>query len=393
MSSRATRVLPLAVPNITVYVTNRCNLKCDYCFQAGRDSGRMTPETGRQTLDWFIRSASGAATELVCTFFGGEPLLEFDLIRKLVDYGDKKAARAGKKIRFGATTNGTLFTRKMQEFWREHKMSILLSVDGGEAAQNLHRKTARGGGSFELLERAIPLIREVLPSATARLTVTPQTMPYLMDSVRFLAETKGFTSVAPYPVEQGWNREFRKVANWFLERAQAGHYVEVESIVNNIRKLTANKKVTRAVLPCGVGKGYLAVSVDGGIYPCHRFVSSNDFRGAFRLGDVWKSVEPRLQAPFLRLTSKNVLGCRVPCEDCEANPICGGGCLAQNHEVCGNMLFPIPDQQHISTMYYDIARQVLAVLRDRAPDILQKHVTPRPGPTGRQPPDEDPLKC
>lgn len=136
--------LDLAVRNLTVYVTEACNFDCSYCFQRQHTRARtMDFDTSRRLIDWYVEQASGEAEVLSYTFFGGEPLLEFELIVRTVEYGLEKAARSGKRIEFGATSNGSLFSRQVASFWKKHGLSLLLSVDGAPASQD--RRRARNG--------------------------------------------------------------------------------------------------------------------------------------------------------------------------------------------------------------------------------------------------------
>ncbi len=377
--------LDLSIRNITVFVTEKCNFSCSYCFQRERKNPKsMNWDTGKKLLDWYINTASENEKVLSFTFFGGEPLLEFQLIKQMVKYGNAKAEKAGKKIEFGATTNGSLFNQEVAAFWKENNMSLLLSVDGGEQSQNLQRISNNGKKSSELIEKNIPYILEAVPDCTVRMTVTQENQKHIVENLNYLYD-KGFRSLAHYPVEAGWDDEslanldkaYRAAANWYLKKLSLGEkvFMGLYSLIGRRliewNAMSDNEK-QEVKAPCGAGKGYLGVSVDGKLFPCHRFVSLNDFKGRFLLGDIESGFNTKLRNQFVRITNKSSLGCHTSCQYCEARSICLGGCLVQNLMTSGDMLIPMPAQQFISTMYYETVKDIIELLESRNKKLLQK---------------------
>jgi uncharacterized protein len=342
----------------------------------------MTWKTGKEVLNWYLRDASEDTKTVSLTFFGGEPLLEFTLIQQMVEYGNELAYKLNKKIEFGATTNGSLFTEKVAKFWKEHKLSLLLSVDGAPITQNSQRITKNGKDSSKLIEKAFPLIRDAVSDCVVRLTVTPENADLLVENLEYLYE-RGFRSFAHYPVEEGWNKQtllvldraYRNSANWYLQKLLSGVRIFMGLYTLIARRIIEWNKMTpeqRAApdAPCGAGKGYLGIGVDGTIYPCHRFVSLDNFAGRFQLGHIQKGIEHRTRNQFVRITNHSMLGCHTVCDHCLVNPICRGGCLVQNLMTTSEMLMPMPAQQFISTMYFEISSDILRVIEENNPKLM-----------------------
>lgn len=213
------------------------------------------------------------------------------------------------------------------------------------------------------------------------MTVTPENASELVDNLDYLYES-GFRSFAHYPVERGWqadsllelDRAYRRAANWYLAKLASGAplfmglYSLLARRLIEWRSLSESER-REARAPCGAGKGYLGVGVDGSLYPCHRFVSLDDFNGRFAMGSLTKGIDERLRRQFIRITDRAMLGCSVACAHCQAKPICLGGCLVQNLETSGEMLMPMPDQQFISTMYYEIVSDMIETINSRNPGL------------------------
>jgi uncharacterized protein len=338
--------------------------------------------TAKDVIDWYLGEASEDSQNLLLTFFGGEPLIEFHLIQRMVEYTEELAAKLRKKVEFSATTNGSLFTDKVARFWKDHHITLLLSVDGAPKTQNSGRPTLGGKTSSRLIEKTLPIIRETVPNCTVRLTVTPENSDYLVENLQYLYDY-GFRSLAHYPVDQGWDKPalvrldmaYRAAANWYLNGLSCGKHVHMGLFSLIARRLIEwnemNQEQRRAPqVPCGAGKGYLGIGVDGTIYPCHRFVSLDNFAGRFTLGHVRTGINNRLRNQFVRITNHSMLGCHTVCSHCEARCICSGGCLVQNLTATGDMFMPMPAQQFISTMYFEIARDILNTLEAKRKDLL-----------------------
>ena len=168
-----------------VFLTEDCNHRCAYCFVKGKNPRKMSEEVARQSLEFLLR-ASKQEKSVRILFFGGEPLLEFDLIRFFIEYGRERFRRAGKELGFDMTTNGTLMTAERARYFRDHGVMCLLSIDGDQETHDAHRKMLGGGSSFEAVMERLPLMKSFQPWQGTRMTVHPETVHKLRHNVEFL---------------------------------------------------------------------------------------------------------------------------------------------------------------------------------------------------------------
>jgi sulfatase maturation enzyme AslB (radical SAM superfamily) len=167
---------PLA--HCDLFVTEDCNHRCGYCFVKGKRPRRMTEAVARAAVDWLV-GASGKMSWVSILFFGGEPLLEFELIRFLVGYSRERAQAAGKEARFSMTTNGTLMTEAMARYLAEERITYLLSLDGSRETHDAQRKLVGGGSSYEAAMARLPMMKRYQPWQGSRATVWSRTGVWL----------------------------------------------------------------------------------------------------------------------------------------------------------------------------------------------------------------------
>src|SRR5207248_947762 len=233
------------------------------------------------------------------TFFGGETLLNFPVLKSTIAYARSRAADLGKEIDFSLTTNATLLRPEIIEFLAEHRVGVTISIDGPRELQNRFRVFHNGAGSYDIVA---PEIRELLQrhrsrTIGARVTLTSETLD-VMRIYRHLTEEIGFSEVGFAPVttspnlqyaigEQGFDRmleQFRLLANDFLEHAAANRHHGFSNVKDTLEEI--HKGVSKAY-PCGAGLGLLGVSTGGDVAICHRFAGSD----AHRLGDVRDGID------------------------------------------------------------------------------------------------------
>lgn len=174
-SKKQIKAMPIST--IDLDLTNNCVLACDYCFRGKKNPRRLSLETGKAALDWFIKE-SGNNKKLSVALFGGEPLMEFKLIKELVPYGQAQAAKVGKSMHFSATTNCVLIDDEKIDFFRKHKMTFHTSIDGGPQSQDMHRKFPNGSGSSAIVEANVKKVLKYWPDRTARMSVSNDTVEH-----------------------------------------------------------------------------------------------------------------------------------------------------------------------------------------------------------------------
>ena len=194
--SRVYQSLPAVrnVHSLDLDVTEACNLACIYCFKWRKQAVHMDEATAKNAIDWLLEASGAFNGELKVNFMGGEPLLRFDLIRKIVPYGKCRARQLGKSLHFGCTTNCTHLTDEMMSFWRRFGMGFHCSIDGIPEVQNANRPFLGSGPSAPAVEKIVPKILAYRPGVMARATVSPQSVRLLVESAKYIAGL-GFRSM------------------------------------------------------------------------------------------------------------------------------------------------------------------------------------------------------
>lgn len=345
------------VKSLCLHLAHSCNLRCRYCFAGqGRFGGPdelMPAETGRAAIDFLI-TRSGGRKHLEIDFFGGEPLLNFEVLKELVDYGRKAAAGAGKEFRFTLTTNALLLNENITKYLNENNISVVLSLDGRREVHDAMRPTPAGAGSYDII---LPKIKAFIDSrrslehnmngtyAVIRGTYTRRN-PDFGNDVLHLADL-GFEHISVEPVvapaEADYSirsadlplvlSQYEQLARELLRRRQAGKPVDFFHF--NI-DLDGGPCLPKRLSGCGAGHEYMAVAPNGDLYPCHQFVG----RGDYLLGNVFQGItRPGLTDTFREAHIYNKEGCA----GCWAKFYCSGGCHA-NAEAANGSIFK-PDQQ------------------------------------------------
>lgn len=325
------------VKALCLHIAHDCNLSCKYCF-AGKGEyqgakAMMSYEVGKQALDFLIAN-SGNRRNLEVDFFGGEPLMNFDVVRRLVEYGRSKEEEFGKKFRFTLTTNGILLNDEISEFLNKEMSNVVLSVDGRQTVNDFMRPSRNGKGSYEIF---MPKYQKLAESREqkdyyVRGTFTRHNLDFAED-VLHLADL-GFKQISVEPVVAGEEEEYAireedipvikeeydKLAKALIERKKAGKGVNFFHF--NI-DLSGGPCVAKRLSGCGSGTEYLAVTPWGDLYPCHQFVGQDEFL----MGNVWDGVvktDIRDEFKLCNIYAKD------KCTNCFAKFYCSGGCAANS---------------------------------------------------------------
>ena len=361
----------MPIRSAALFVTEDCNLRRRYCYVVKKPR-RLSLDVGRETLD-FMLAAPPDVKQVAIYFFGGEPLLEFGTIQALTEYGVRRSQEVGKRIHFGVTTNGTLLSDNVLAFLVKHKISINLSLDGGPDTQNTNRKMANGRGSFELVDRVIDRLVQHNPKQSVRMTYDVASAGALSENIEYLWG-RGFTSLSPAPaVEDKWTKrdlavaeeQYRRVAYAVLARMRRGEYRRIGYLEKFMRRIAATRK-RRPRQQCSAGTTYVGISVDGEIYPCHRFIGYRQFK----FGNLDQVTHPANREKFLTFDANRL----TICDGCRARLICGGGCFAANYACTGDMYRPPPTQCAFIRMHYDAAKWLYDKLRAEQNDLLERVV-------------------
>lgn len=335
------------VKALCLHAAHDCNLRCKYCFagqgQFGGPSGLLSEEVGRAAIDFLI-AQSGNRKNIEIDFFGGEPLLNFKVIKELVPYGRAKAEAAGKKIKYTLTTNGVLLNEEVQQFLIDNQMAAVLSLDGRPEVHDAMRPTPTGKGSHDKVLAAFKQYIQKNPSAGyyIRGTFTRHNLDFSRD-VMHMAEN-GFKDISVEPVVAGNDtdyafrqedlpilmEEYERLTRELLTRSEAGEPLNFFHF--NI-DLNGGPCLPKRLSGCGAGYEYLAVTPEGDLYPCHQFVGQSDFL----LGHVSTGIKnTHIIEEFRQAHIYN----KPDCIQCWAKYYCSGGCHANAHNFNNNLLKP-----------------------------------------------------
>lgn len=335
------------VKALCLHIAHDCNLKCKYCFaEEGEYHGKrelMSLEVGKKAIDMLIK-CSGSRKNLEVDFFGGEPLMNFDVVKGIVEYARGLEEANNKNFRFTITTNGILLNDEIQDYINANMHNVVLSLDGRKDVNDNMRVRAGGQGSYDNI---VPKFQKIAESRNqtdyyVRGTFTRNNLDFAED-VMHMADL-GFKQISVEPVVADANEsyalqeedlpklfaEYERLADMIIERRDNGEWF---NFFHFMIDLTGGPCVTKRLVGCGSGTEYLAVTPTGDLYPCHQFVGMEEFKlGTVDTGVVNTQVRDKFE------------GCNVyskpSCKECWAKFYCSGGCVANSYNTHGDLVTP-----------------------------------------------------
>ena len=332
------------VKALCLHVAHTCNLNCAYCFASqGKYHGKralMSFETGKQALE-FLLEHSGTRHHLEVDFFGGEPLMNFDVVKRLVAYAREREKDTGKKFRFTLTTNGLLIDDGVIDFCNREMDNVVLSLDGRREIHDYYRKDLQGRGSYD---RVVPLFQRLVEKRGQRQyyirgTFTHRNPDFMKDILHML--DLGFTQLSMEPVvcapgdpealtEEDIaivKQQYEELALEMLRRRREGRPF---TFYHYMLDLKSGPCLYKRLSGCGSGTEYMAVTPWGDLYPCHQFVGEE----RFLMGNVYDGITNTALREDFRAC--NVYA-REECADCWARLYCAGGCAANALHATGSI--------------------------------------------------------
>lgn len=370
---------------IVLNVNTGCNLGCTYCYKEDLATPargeRMTFETAVRSVDLLLKQAA-ARSKVGIVFFGGEPLTNMPLIRQVVSYAEERARQESKEIDFSLTTNATLLTAELIDFFAAHRFGISVSMDGPQAVHDRNRRTVGGRGTYEVVARKVRLLLERYRARPvgARVTLTAGTTE--VEAIHaHLRDELGFHEVGYAPVTAADTAGhalseaelaevyagFERLGAQYLEAALAGGNTGFSNLHQLMTDLHEGR---RKSLPCGAGVGLLAVDRKGDLNLCHRFTGS----ALPTFGNVAAGIDRERLSTFLERATERT---GTDCATCHIRNLCAGGCYHESWVRYG-------DPHHRTYHYCDLLRRwvdfgirVYAGIAAHNPGFFATHIEPR----------------
>lgn len=321
--------------SVIYFLTWDCNLACQYCYEIGKSARNMNWEVARDGVDFFMSKYKRVNFQ----FFGGEPLLQFNLMEKMAEY-----LKRNYDERFGLSlfTNGTLISDEVVDFFRENKVFVTLSIDGSKATQDKNRRFKNNQGTFEILE---PILQKLIASKVSlriRMTVTPDNCDKLFDNIKFFVEKYALTDIQE-EVDRFtyWNEnqidilieQYDQIINYLLGFYKSDNSFRWKNYEKRIHPFVNQSwKVQRG--RCGSTEGMCSMDVDGTLYPCQKFIVNQ----TLSIGNIYSGFNEVQRDIVRNYLLPNYLEQTRQCKSCEAVNYCFAGCIADNYLQDTNQL-------------------------------------------------------
>lgn len=354
---------------LTLYLTMNCNQRCSYCYAKPHREADMELETAKKAIAMAAaRLTETGGRNLGIRFFGGEPLLVWEKVPPLVEYGRKIAEKQGLDVSFAIATNGTLLSEEHCDFFLEHDFAVGLSIDGSKEVHDRNRRWIDGSGTFE---RTVDNARmAVSKNVRAELVLVsdPSTVGQLAASVKYLhEETGGYFFTISFNIHDTWNQEdmaklgrsYCELADLYIEYFRKGTPIQIDFINNKINVLLRGGFIREFL--CEIGKTDLAVTPEGNVYPCLR-LAAMDPKGLTIIGTVANGLQEGLITALRTAVDRRYEMESLPpeCHHCVSPESCLNWCAAANLAMTGNPARVGELMCRHERLTMDIARRIIA---------------------------------
>ncbi|MDD6563483.1 MAG: thioether cross-link-forming SCIFF peptide maturase [Clostridiales bacterium] len=335
------------VKALCLHIAHDCNLRCKYCFagtgEYNGERGIMSAETGKKAID-FVIANSGNRKNIELDYFGGEPLMNFEVVKTITEYAKEQGKKHGKNFRFTITTNGILLDEEKKAYINENMSNVVLSIDGRKEVNDRMRPRIDGSGTYDNI---IPKFIDMANSRNqdnyyVRGTFTAFNKDFAEDVIHLadlgFKQTSVEPVVAPYYEEYALQEtdipeifaEYDKLATEYLKRWKEGNWF---NFFHFMVDLDQGPCAIKRLSGCGAGHEYLAVAANGDLYPCHQFVGNHDFL----MGSVYDGeIDTKIRDYF----EKSNIYTKEKCKNCFAKFYCSGGCSANAQNFNGDINKP-----------------------------------------------------
>lgn len=346
--------------SISLMVSNSCNLRCIYCFNDGgtipEDSEiKMSLDVAKASIDYLIKNSG---ENVGCDFFGGEPLINFDLIRMIVDYCKTKDK---KNWQFSMITNGTIINDEIIKLFKENNFHIVVSYDS--ILQDIQRVSSTGKSNKKLIRGNIKKLQEAIPRSelSIRSILTHNMIPHILAIIDEAKELGVRVLFGPITLSQGNEMNLNEndynvyidTISKVLEESWNSEKIDqvtgITSIANIVLQLmTGNQRY----YSCGLGTDQVGVSSSGKIYPCHRFIGLK----GLCMGDIFNGIDKEKYKSFVLRFVDNL----TPCSECWAKYFCGGGCAHESYTYNNNLFVPFNERCELTKKEIELGLSLYA---------------------------------
>lgn len=379
------KVEEIPLSTIILNVNTGCNLACTYCYKEDLTTPargqKMNFDTARASFELLLKQAH-ARDRVNVVFFGGEPLSNMALIRELVAYAEPRAAEVGKVVDFSLTTNATLLTAEMVDWFNAHRFALTVSMDGPKVLHDQNRKTVGGKGTYDLVARNVLMLlaRYTARPVGVRVTLT-RGVTDVIAIHDHLKNDLGFAEVGFGPATSGpiavFNLDNSALQQVFEDMKALGRrYTEAACRGENIgfsnmhQLLTDIAQGTKKAVPCGAGLGMLAVDKDGDLHLCHRFVGSSQPT----YGNVARGIDiPKLAGFIETAQDRSNFGCKT----CRIRSICAGGCYHESYARQGDPFAPVYHYCDLMRDWVDFGIESYVRIMQANPSFFRSQLEPR----------------
>jgi uncharacterized protein len=359
------------VKSLCINIAHDCNLRCQYCFAStGEYHGKremMSMEVGKAAIDFLLKN-SGTRKNLEADFFGGEPLMNFDVVKGIVEYARLEEKKYNKNIKFTITTNCVMLDEKTRNYINENMYNVVLSLDGRKEVNDKMRKKVDGSGSYDTI---LPKIQKMVEergskSFYVRGTFTKNNLDFANDVLHMADLNFKNISVEPVVSDEAEEyalkeedlpkilEEYERLAKEYIKRQKENNGF---TFFHFMIDLNQGPCAIKRMSGCSAGSEYLAISPSGDLYPCHQFVGEEEYK----MGNVFDGVQnPTLQQCF---HDTNIFT-KPECSECWAKFYCSGGCAANAYNFNGDIKKPHKMSCELEKKRVECAMAIKAILEE-----------------------------
>jgi uncharacterized protein len=327
--------------------TNSCNLECQYCYKKDKSNSHIPKKVAFDALVWMLK-VSRPIKNILIALMGGEPLMNFAILKDWLPFAMRRSQQEGIRLGVSMTTNCTLVTDEVVDLFKRWNARFHTSIDGDINTQNINRPTKSGGPSFHLAEAGAKKILTHFPNTTARSTIFPQSVTYIVDSYLYL-KSLGYTDIAMLPSNYiDWSEEN-------IEQYKKGLYGIADEWMNDFRSgkivtfkifedflLSRCTKSNKALTKCGGGQEMVSIDINGNIWPCSRMTKFKSSYYCF--GNIYEKFVQKNQDEYISTLERLTQHKSNKCDSCMAKDFCQNTCYAEHLECIGVLYGQSPNQ-------------------------------------------------